>query len=202
MLTTCRAETFHGSGKRGSRSVRIRKRTAFPRPSGTTARQDRLRKRTTGQRPPRAGRALAGGFGPGWHAACAPHGRGDSPGQSAYGRVQECPVFQPKADAAGPCACTLSRHTPNTRPPARGCPPILLPIHPWLCSLPVTQDLTPLCPSPIYRSDRNCISSMTRQSERPPFRPVPLTWPAAPRCGTARQSQSRIPAETTARPAS
>jgi hypothetical protein len=73
----------------------------FPALSETTAQQDRLPKRSEGQRPTRRGRSARrwrggrwpGALAPGGKFACAPRGRGDGPGQSE-GSGEDTPFFR------------------------------------------------------------------------------------------------------------
>jgi hypothetical protein len=108
----------------------MRKRTAFPRPCGTVPRRSAGPGKAKGQRPPWAGRALAGGFGPpaglGSMWRC---GRGDGPCQSdrafrhgqghrVSGRDQETHAF-PRPSATVPRRSAGPGTTRGQRPTRR-----------------------------------------------------------------------------------
>ncbi len=112
--TACRARRCFRSVKRGCQSGRGKRDPHFPRPCATVPRRPVGPGTTKGQRPPGAGRALAGGFGHRLVLMPAQHcGRGDGPCQryqaSARAPVRAGSANTTRVSPAGSGRCPANR---------------------------------------------------------------------------------------------
>ena len=100
------------------RSGREQETHAFPPPARNAATRTRATRTDRGQRPPGAGRALAGGFGPPAGQGSAQRcGRGDSPCRDEQGAQAEAfPAFR----SGSPCGRSFFSTPPRARPGKAG----------------------------------------------------------------------------------